>query len=362
MAHQNRRSDAAWQMLWFAVLALALAFAAQAQTGTDAATVAPTGNVPGAVPVSPVPVGTVVPTPAATPEASAPPAVQTSVAATTSAADTAEKIVAPAGVPMKSTEASAFGTTEAQAPGPGIMLRGNQLAVGDRETSERLAVESAADLLTKLRIVVPRSRVVAGQREMDEPTTPTQFDDTEIEKLIGRNPTVAYQVIYKATPIPDPMVVPWVRNAVVLKERFDEAIQLLAENKIDQGREALLDIETQFPDSEYAAQSREIRKRLNEIATAPPTSPMAKTTPTPTPVPINIDPNVKVSTVLIDQDNPNENRVMINRRTYAVGEVVKDFPNHKIIQITDDIVTVEVEVSGHKREFTVPVRQAGAKK
>jgi hypothetical protein len=322
-------------MLWLAVLALALVFAAQAQTNDDESTTAPVSAVPGGPPAATDQPGT--------------------------ADEAAQRMVAPEGAPMMTTEASAFGTTEAQAPGPSVKLSGDQLALPDSETSERLAVESAADLLTKLRIVMPRTRVPVGQREMDEPTTPTQFDDVEIEKLIGRNPTVAYQVVYQGTPIPDPMVVPWVRNAVVLKERFDEAIQLLAENKIDLGREALLDIETQFPESDYAAQAREIRRRLDEMKTAP-TGPAAPVSLTPTPVPVNIDPNVRVSTVLIDPTNPAENRVMINRRTYSVGDVVRDFPNHRITQITDETVTIEVDVSGSKKEFAVPVRQTGAKK
>jgi hypothetical protein len=281
-----------------------------------------------------------------------------------SAEESASRIVPAPGTSLRTTEASEFPSVDEQAQPPSVSLTGDQLQVGAADTTERLAIESAADLLTKLRIVAPR-RTDAGEREIDE-TTPTElFDDAKLVELLGQNPTVIYQVIYRATPIPDPMIVPWVRNAVVLKERFDEAIQLLAENKIEQGREALLDIETQFPETEYAVQAREIRNRLQELTTpqAPQaTAATARATPTPAPLQINVDPNVRISTVIIDAQNTEENRVMINGRVYAVGDVIRDFPNHKVTAITEDTVTLEVEVSGQTKEFAVPVREARAKR
>ena len=280
------------------------------------------------------------------------------------AEESARKILPVPGTSLRTTEESDFATTDEQAQAPSVRLSGGQLQSADGTTSEQMAVESAADLLTKLRIVVPRRTAATGTREIDE-TTPTElFNDEEILRLIGRDPTVLYQVVYKATPIPDPMVVPWVRNAVVLKERFDEALQLLTENKVDQGREALLDIEAQFPESEYAVQAREILKRLREIEAqpTPQTSVRVQATPTATPIQIVIDPNVRISTVIADPARPEDNRVMINGRMYGIGETIREFPNHKVIGITDDDVKIEVEVSGVKKEFAVPVRQPRAKR
>lgn len=295
---------------------------------------------------------------------SAPPEFRAAATPTPNPAEeTAKKIVPAAGVSLRTTEQSDLGTTEEQAQAPSVRLSGRQLEAADGTTSEQLAVESAADLLTKLKIIAPKRTANVGEREMDE-TTPTElFNDDEILRLIGKDPTVLYQVVYKATPIPDPMIVPWVRNAVVLKERFDEAIQLLAENKIDQGREALLDIETQFPESEYAVQAREIRERIKTITAQPtPKTTAVQASVTATPMHFTVDPNVRISTVIADPASPEDNRVMINGRMYRIGDTIRDFPNHKVLGINDDVVTLEVEVSGQKKEFAVPVRQSRAKR
>jgi hypothetical protein len=77
-------------------------------------------------------------------------------------------------------------------------------------------------------------------------------------------------------------------------------------------------------------------------------------------VDIQINPNVKVGTVIADPADPADNRAMINGRVYKIGDAIRSFPNHKVVGITEDLVTLEVEQSGLKKTFDVPVRPNGS--
>lgn len=279
-----------------------------------------------------------------------------------SADESAKNIVVPEGVPLQSSEGGSEETTAVLAPGPGTHIPVDQASTGSVESavSEKQAIGTAADMLKKLGLVRPAVRKAPGTREMDD-TTPTQplIDAEVMARLIGEKPTAPYQVVYEGTPIPDPMVIPWIRKVIVLKEMFDDAVQLLADGKIREGKETLLSIETEFPNTEYAIQAREILKRLQDLENEP--VPKVKSSPTATPIDIHVDPNVKISTVLIEPESPEENRVMINGRMYKPGDQVRGFTNHRVVSIADDSVTIEVEISGQKKQFNIPVRQSGKK-
>lgn len=276
-----------------------------------------------------------------------------------SAERTANEIVAEPDTSIRTTENSMEGdTTTTVAPRPSVRLRGNVLVIGDQVVSETVGVEAAAELLRHLQVVKPKRKPVEEQESKE--TTPTDFfNRTEVTKLLSENPTVVYQVSFKGTPMPDPMVVPWVQKSIILRERYDEAIELLASGKLREGREALLEIEATAPNSEYAEQSRALLKKLEDILVTAPAEKAkgGKATPQPTPINIHLDPNFKVSTTLIDQKNPEENRVMVNGKIYGPGEIVKGYKDHKIISISDATVTVEVRESGQAKQFTIPVRQ-----
>jgi hypothetical protein len=275
------------------------------------------------------------------------------------AAKEAEKLVAPPGEKVQTTEESDLGVQGAAVPAPPIQVTGDKIVIKDEKTSEVLDVKSGAELLKKLNIVAPAKVAAKGAREADE-TTPTQlFQQEEIRKLLGESPTVVYQVVYDGKPLPDPMIIPWVRNAVILKERFDEAVALLAQNKIQQGREALLAIITEYPNTEYARQAQELLKKLQEETAQPQErGVLAQPTPTPPPVQIMVDPNIHVSSILIDLKNPEENRVMINGRAYRAGDTIRGFSNHRVVKVLDGAVVIEVQAMGARKEFTIPVKRS----
>ncbi|MGI8907820.1 MAG: hypothetical protein ACR2IE_15170 [Candidatus Sumerlaeaceae bacterium] len=302
---------------------------------------------------------TVTPVPAA-PTAAAAEAEPTSDTVTAlqtdaEAASSAEKILPVPGSTLESTEQRSLDGAASVAQPPSVQLKPDgSVVLNDGQSSEAVAVKSAAELLKMLGLKPPAPRPAEGY-ESDEESTATKFDVDAIQRLIGREPTVVYRVVVDNTPLPDPMIVPWIRNQKLLEETFNKAIEKLANNELDDGRAMLLDILTQYPNTEYAQQAKEILEKINQVAAA---GPPKKSTfiKAPAPVDIQINPNVKVGTVIADPANSADNRVMINGRVYKIGDAIRSFPNHKVVGITEDSVTLEVELSGQKRSFDVPVR------
>lgn len=277
----------------------------------------------------------------------------------TAAVEAAEKIAPSPGEVLQSTEERSLESNTAVAPAPPVRFveGGDKVLLADGETTEAVAVRSAAELM-KMLGVRPRPKPVLGY-ESEETTAIQLFDEDAVRKLIASEPTVVYRVVVDDTPIPDPMIVPWIRNARLLQEMFDKALEKLEKGEVDAGRQDLLNIISEFPNTEYAQQASEILKKLAELT--PQETPSAVVaTKTPTPVEININPNVKIGSVLADPQNPADNRVMIGGRGYAAGDKVRGFPDHTIIGITEDVVTVEVQKSGQKKTFDIPVRPNGS--
>jgi hypothetical protein len=282
----------------------------------------------------------------------------TQIVVSPEAAREAEKLVAPPGAKVQITEGAGLGPGETVVPTPAVQLRGGKLMVGNEQTSQVMDVSSGAELLRKLNIVAPPSALRRGAREMDE-TTPTElFRNEELRRLLGESPSVVYEVVYEGKPLPDPMIIPWVRNAMVLRERYEEAVALLAQNRLQQGREALLAIITEFPNTDYARQAQELLKKLEEESAQPkaPTA-VVQATPTPAPLQIMVDPAVRVGSILVDARNPDENRVMINGRAYKAGDVIRGFANHRVVKVLDGAVIIEVEAMGQRKEFTIPIKR-----
>lgn len=295
---------------------------------------------------------TAAPTPTPAPESPAAARLREDAAAV----QAAEKIAPAPGEILQSTEERSLEATQAVAPAPSVQMTDGKLVIADGQTSEAVAIASAAELM-KMLGVRPRPRPVLGY-ESEETTAIELFDENAVRKLIAADPTVVYRVVVEDTPIPDPMIVPWIRNARLLQEMFDKALEKLQNNQIDAGRQDLLNIISEFPNTEYAQQSAEILKKLKELE--PEKTPSAVVaTKTPPPVEIGINPNVKIGSVLADPTNPRDSRVMIGGRGYGAGEKVRGFPDHTILSITEDVVTLEVEKAGQRRTFEIPVRPSG---
>ncbi len=272
------------------------------------------------------------------------------------AAKEAAKLVAPPGARVRLAEDQ----PEAVIPAAPVKVEGDNVVVSNASTSEVVEAKSGAELLKTLGLIAPPSQKRRGDREIDETSGTRLFDNSEIRRLLGESPTVVYQVVYEEKPLPDPMIIPWVRNAVILKERLDEAVALLGNGRVQEGRQALLAIISEFPNSEIAQQAQAILQKLETDVLKPEgAQAMVRATPTPPPVQIMVDPNVRISSILIDSRDPNENRVMINGRAYKAGDVIRGFSNHRVISVREGAVVIEVEAAGQRREFTITLKSKG---
>ncbi len=270
----------------------------------------------------------------------------------------AARKVAPVGIPLQTTEQSELKTTSAMVAGPAVRVVGGKVASAQSE-KEAAAVDSMAQLIRQLNIVRPQ--VAVGNREIDESTPTQRFDEKQVRALLGDSPTVVYQVVYRNTPIPDPMIVPWIRNIAVLKERYDEAIDLLAKGRVTQGREALVSIVNEFPGTDYAGQAQALIRKIDELQT-PEGIKSVVATPTTSGPDIVVDPNLSIGSVLFNPKNPTESRVMISGRSYGVGDNPRGFPGHRIVGVTDNSVDIQVERQGTKKVFTLKVGLQGGKR
>lgn len=274
-----------------------------------------------------------------------------------SADDAARRIVPAPGTQMQSTEGGTLDNSAAVAAEPSLKVEEGGVVLQDGESTETLAVNSGAELL-KLLGVQMKKKSGDEPLESDESTTSSLFDVDAIRKLKGSEPTVIYRVVIDETPLPDPMIVPWIRQAKLLQERFDKAVQLLGENRVDEGRGELLGIITDFPDSDYARQSQALLTKLEDLSQ--PVAPQVVQEDKEATVTVELSPNVQIGAVIVDPENPVGNRVMIGSKAYSTGDEISGIPGHRVIGITDSVIQIEVEQSGIKKIFDVPVRPRGA--
>ncbi len=275
-----------------------------------------------------------------------------------SADDAARRIVPAPGTSMKSTEDSTLQTEQAVATEPSVKIDQDQAVLQEGETTETVAVKSGVELLRMLGLQRESKTAVAGGLELDENTSNTLFDVEAVKRLKGEEPTVVYRVIVDDTPMPDPMIVPWIRQAKLLQERFDKAVSLLGENKVDEGRQEMLGIIMDFPDSDHALQAKAILAKLDDINKAP--APVIAAPVEATTVTVELSPNINVGTVIVDPANASGNRAMIGGKAYRVGEEIRSEAGHRVISISDSVVQIEVVQSGLTKIFDLPVRPSGA--
>lgn len=253
---------------------------------------------------------------------------------------------APAATPAPDTAAVPAAATPAPRPGDAQF--------------DQVTIDKAAQIMKTLGLVRPPAERLAGGLEKDE-TTPTElFNEKEVRELLSANPTVLYQVVYDGKPLPDPMIIPWIRNLRVVQERFDEAVDLLAQGRITESKERFNSIVQEFPEAELAKQSREILEKLRTIEASErkvvPQEILPKQLARDKAPDIQLDPQVRVSAVVVDTLNPAENRAMVSGRTYRAGETIRGFANHKVVKIEDTSVVIEVEQRGQTKQFQIPVQ------
>jgi TolA-binding protein len=274
-----------------------------------------------------------------------------------SAEEAAKKILPAPGTVMQSTENSTLEETGAVASEPSLIIDENQVTLKEGETTETMAVQSGAELLRMLGLQ-RKAKPAEGGLESEEQEAGLLFDVEAIRKLKGEDPTVVYRVLVEETPLPDPMIVPWIQQAKLLQERFDKAVNLLSENRLDDGRQELLAVINDFPESDHAQQAKAILTKLDDLNRTEVPAPVMEQ-PKETTVTVRLSPNIRVGTVIVDPENPTGNRAMIGGKSYKAGDNVYGEQGHRVLSISESVVQIEVEQSGVKEIFDVPVRPIG---
>jgi hypothetical protein len=250
-----------------------------------------------------------------------------------------KSLVARAGSAMSSTE---FGSYAASAPAP------PQIRSVD-EAEIRQAARDGADLIRILGLVPTKDGPRLGS-ELDREL----FEQEEkARELLGDNPTVVYRIKLGEETLPDPMIVPWIEGALRLQDRFEQAVNLIAGNKLMDARRELLDISTAYPDSEWGVQAATLLKKLDNLREDPKS---AITEEKPKTVEITLDGPVKPTTMLFDSVNPAQSRVMILGRAYRVGQSIRQHPDHFVKEIRASEIDIEVRRDNVTKVFTISVR------
>jgi hypothetical protein len=112
------------------------------------------------------------------------------------------------------------------------------------------------------------SKMVGGPKadlgkEYEEPKAPLKLfkNQEDIERLLGGKP----RFVYDPKELPDPMIIPWVRRDVMVREMLDTARKHVATGNLPLAKELLRKALADFPDSRLANQVRDEMKKIEEI-------------------------------------------------------------------------------------------------
>lgn len=246
----------------------------------------------------------------------------------------------------------------------------NTTPVAEKRTTEtdQLQVANTSELLKLLGVMPEKEKVESDERHQNLSTV--AISDSAVKRILGNNPAILYRVI-DDDPLVDPMIIPWVRNAVILRETLDEANAFLAEGLVSQACEIWTLLANRFPDSDEGKIAKESLAKIQQLRSAAEAKQAMdpKTTGTTslldfaaTEEAVELDRNIKLNLVVEDIEHPQNSYVMIGEKLYRNGDEIAGFyPKHIIKRVWDD--TVEIEVTNGKKSklFQISVPSSAKK-
>lgn len=200
---------------------------------------------------------------------------------------------------------------------------------------------SGVELLT-----LPRQETI--QKESQEPEVPINLlDDPEVKKLLKPNP----DFIYDPQNLRDPMIVPWVRNSLLVREFMENLENLVNQGNrrsAERARTVMEQIREILPDLADVELRNSVESRLTEIDTVldrierGPVGPDEQPTATPIPTPIITIP-AKIKSGLqgiLWHPRSEERYIILNDEILKEGETVPNYPEAVIEKINPDSVVV----------------------
>lgn len=238
-----------------------------------------------------------------------------------------------------------------------VKLQNSATPIVDKRTTEtdQLQVANASELLRLLGVMPEKEKVESDERHQN--LSAVAISDSAVKRILGDNPAILYRVMDEEDPLIDPMIIPWIRNAVILRETLDEANALLAEGLVSQACEIWTLLANRFPDSDEGKIAKESLAKIQQLRSAAEAkqSMDSKTTGTTSLLDragaeeaVELDKNIKLSLVVEDIEHPQNSYVMFGEKLYRNGdEIAGYYPKHIIKRVWED--SVEIEVTNGKK-------------
>ena len=247
-----------------------------------------------------------------------------------------------------------------------VKLQNSATPIADKRTTEtdQLQVANASELLRLLGVMPEKEKVESDERHQN--LSAVAISDSAVKRILGDNPAILYRVMDEEDPLIDPMIIPWIRNAVILRETLDEANALLAEGLVSQACEVWTLLANRFPDSDEGKIAKESLAKIQQLRSAAEAKQAmdSKTTGTTslldmavaTEEAVELDKNIKLSLVVEDIEHPQNSYVMFGEKLYRNGDEIAGFyPKHIIKRVWEDSVEIEVTNGKKSKMFQLSV-------
>ncbi len=192
-------------------------------------------------------------------------------------------------------------------------------------------------------LVVPKTEDLG--KESEEPEMPETLFRTkeDVRKLLGEEP----KFVYDPHDLPDPMIIPWVRREVIVRELIEMAQEKIKEGRLQEAKKYLEEVLREYPGSRHI---KEARAELNQVKK------MLAEGYGPEGVrrPQLVLPSWVVSNtsgVIVDKQDSTQSVVLVGDAILRIGEPVPDYDE----VVVDEIKEKEVVYRYHSRKFPVVV-------
>lgn len=182
-------------------------------------------------------------------------------------------------------------------------------------------------------------------KESEEPETPkTLFKtDEDVRKLLGEEP----KFVYNPGDLPDPMIIPWVRREVIVRELLDMAQKGIKEGRLEEAKKYLEEILREYPGSRHIKEARASLEKVQKML-AEGYGPEGVRAPQVL-LPAWIASHT--SGVIVDKQNPTKSVVLIGDSILKAGDHVPNYDEVVVGQISEKQVIYQYQ----GRKFPVVV-------
>ena len=222
-----------------------------------------------------------------------------------------------------------------------------QQASGEESQSGEQIVATLEDI-ERLISLPPRTEM--GREADEDLQDPRNLFESEATQtaLLGDTPDFVY--------FPegvDPMIIPWVREQIVVDEKLGDARELVDRARRDRDKDAaqraleiVQELEENYPEAASRNNIREVRRAAENIMAQDFSSGPVTRQPTVAPEPeVELPPWIKLNTrgVLLDRDNPSESLALVGNFIVKAGEPIERFPAVTVKEILPQQVIYEYQ-------------------